>query len=322
MSGPVLVFMPDRGVGDLMWHLPTIRALARRAPGGKVLLATRPTTRAKDILSEEPSVGEIAYLTYHSGAFKRLAEARDVWRLCRRARPAEVWVLEKTWPGAFGAWAAGVPVRRGFGMGHGQERWLSPGPRLPKSLRPAHRIDKLVALEGLYGLDAPTREPGLAVSPALRQAMRQRFAACPRPWIVMGVGGSEESRRWPIPRYGEFAAGLSGGTTFWLGGPEDSPAVDAARAGLASAVNVCDLKLDAGAALIVEGDLFIGNDSGPLNLAASVGMRSIGLYGPLPPPVFSRWLSPVRSSTAFVRDIEPAQVWEAVRTVAPDLGIV
>ena len=48
--GPVLVYMPDRGVGDLMWHLPTIRAIARTAPEGSVILATRPTTRAKSAM--------------------------------------------------------------------------------------------------------------------------------------------------------------------------------------------------------------------------------------------------------------------------------
>ena len=32
--GPVLVYAPDRGIGDLMWHLPTFRAIAATTPEG------------------------------------------------------------------------------------------------------------------------------------------------------------------------------------------------------------------------------------------------------------------------------------------------
>lgn len=58
-------------------------------------------------------------------------------------------------------------------------------------------------------------------------------------------------------------------------------------------MNVCDLKLDVGAALLARADLFIGNDSGPLNLAASVGTPAVGLFGDSPPLDYSRFLKPI-----------------------------
>lgn len=296
--GMVMVYMPDRGVGDLMWHLPTLRAIAARALEGKVLLAARPSSRARELLAGEPCVEVVDYLDYRSGTFRHLAEIVDFYRLCRRRRPRAVWILEKIDRPAIGAALAGVRERRGFGLGHGQERWLTHGPFLPRSMRPAHRIEKLAAFEDAHGLKVASREPALMPPPAALQVVEQRFGDRPKPWIVYGVGASEPRRCWPLDRFTGLSAALSdlGGTHFWLGGLGDSVAVEAelARADRGCInVNVCDLKLDAGAALLSRADLFIGNDSGPLNLAASVGVPSIGLFGDSPPLDYSRFLRPI-----------------------------
>ncbi|ALL14627.1 glycosyltransferase family 9 protein [Caulobacter henricii] len=297
-AGMVMVYMPDRGVGDLMWHLPTLRAIASRAIEGRVLLAARPSSRAKELLAAEPCVELIDYVEYRAGTFRHLVEIVDFFRLCRLRRPRAVWILEKIDRPAIGAALAGVRERRGFGLGHSQEGWLTHGPFLPRTLRPAHRIAKLAAFEDLHGLKVASREPALAPVPAALDLIQDRFGDRPKPWIVYGVGASEPRRCWPLDRFTALSGALSdlGGTHFWLGGPSDSPAVDAelARAERSCInVNACDLKLDAGAALLSRADLFIGNDSGPLNLAASVGLTAIGLFGDSPPLDYSRFLRPL-----------------------------
>ena len=54
--GPVLVYAPDRGIGDLMWHLPTIRAIAATTPEGQVVLVARPSSRASEVLAVERQI--------------------------------------------------------------------------------------------------------------------------------------------------------------------------------------------------------------------------------------------------------------------------
>jgi len=310
--GLVMVYMPDRGVGDLMWHLPTLRAIAASTPEGRVLLATRPSSRARDLLAAEPCVVAVDYLDYRAGTFRNLVEIADFYKLCRRRRPRAVWILEKIDRPAIGAALAGVPERRGFGLGHGQERWLTHRPFLPRSMRPAHRIEKLAALEAGHGLTVTSREPALVLIPAAVEAMEARFAGLPRPWIVYGVGSSEPSRCWPMERFSELTRALTdlGGTRFWLGGFGDSAAVDAQLAAGADGVNVCDLKMDAAAALMSLADLVIGNDSGPLNVAASLGVTAIGLFGASPVLDFSRHLRSVTGSSGGMAAI-------AVESVAP-----
>lgn len=295
-TGMVMVYMPDRGVGDLMWHLPTLRAIAVRALEGKVLLAARPSSRARELLADEPCIEAIDYLDYRAGALRHPVEILDFYRLCRRRRPRAVWILEKIDRPAIGAALAGVRERRGFGLGHGQEAWLTHGPFLPRDLRPAHRIEKLAAFEAAHALKVASREPALRPVAAALEGVERRFGHLPRPWLVYGVGASEPRRCWPLENFSRLSGQLSdiGGTHFWLGGPADSAAVDAALArDRQGGVNVCDLKLDAGAALLSRADIFIGNDSGPLNLAASVGITAIGLFGDSPPLDYSRFLRPM-----------------------------
>jgi heptosyltransferase-2 len=139
--GPVLVYAPDRGIGDLMWHLPTIRAIAATTPEGKVVLVARPSSRASEVLTVEPSVERVLHAPHYTGKLKGVRETLDFFRLCRAEKPRAVWILEKIDRPAIAAALAGVPERRGFGLGHGQETFLTTGPYLPKSMRPAHRID-------------------------------------------------------------------------------------------------------------------------------------------------------------------------------------
>lgn len=318
-SGPVLVYAPDRGIGDLMWHLPTFRAIAAKTPEGRVVLAARPSSRAAEVLAVEPTIASVVYARHFTGALKGVKEVLDFWRICREVKPRAVWILEKIGRPAQAAWLAGVPERRGFGLGHSsQEQWLH-GPFLPKTMRPDHRLDKLAAFEMLHGLEVESREPGLLLDPKAVAAVKARFGQLPGPWLVLGVGASEPARTWPAERFAAVSQGLADlfPTVFWLGGPNDAPRLKA-EAGAALAgdrdVLACDLPLDQAAALIALSAGFLGNDSGPLNVAASVGCPAVGLMGTSPVPAYSRWLSRLDGGSGRIADISIDEAMLAVRT--------
>ena len=318
--GPVLVYAPDRGIGDLMWHLPTFRAIAAQAAEGQVVLVARPSSRAREVLAVEPTISKVVYARHFTGALKGVNEVADFWRICRRVKPRAVWILEKIGRPAQAAWLAGVPERRGFGLGHGsQEHWLQ-GPFLPKAMRPAHRIDKLAAFEALHGLEVDSREPDLKLDLRAVAAMKARFGGPdggrPGPWLVLGVGASEPARTWPAERFAAVSQGLADlfPTVFWLGGPNDAARAQAAMPATGRDVLACDLPLHQAAALIALSAGFLGNDSGPLNVAASVGRPAIGLMGTSPVPAYSRWLSRLDGGGGQIADISVEQALDAVRT--------
>lgn len=314
-SGPVLVYAPDRGIGDLMWHLPTIRAIAATTPEQQVVLVARPSSRAAEVLAVEPSVSRVLYAPHYKDKLKGVRETLDFYRLCRAERPRAVWILEKIDRPAIAAFLAGVPERRGFGLGHGQESFLTTGRYLPKAMRPAHRIDKLQAFETAHGLVVASREPALKLDPAAVAAVKAKYADCPGPWLALGIGASEPARTWPAERFAETAARLSDlfGTVFWVGGPHEAEAAKAAIGDLPNTVVACDLSLDRSAALISLCAGFLGNDSGALNVAAAVGTPCVGLMGTAPLPAYSRWLTRLDGGEGRIADITVEQAVDAVR---------
>ena len=61
------VIQPKPGIGDVIWHLPFIRAIAAVSPGGQVTFLAPPTSGARELLVAEPAVAEIIYYN-HSGS--------------------------------------------------------------------------------------------------------------------------------------------------------------------------------------------------------------------------------------------------------------
>lgn len=313
--GPVLVYAPDRGIGDLMWHLPTIRAIAATTPEGRVVLVARPSSRASEVLKVEPSVARVVYAPHYKDRLKGVRETLDFYRICRAEAPRAVWILEKIDRPAIAAALAGVPERRGFGLGHGQVRFLTTGPFLPKTMRPAHRIEKLDAFERAHGLVVASREPALRLDPEAVAAVRTRYADRPGPWLCLGIGASEPARTWPAERFAETAGRLADlfGTVFWVGGPHEAGIAGAAIGDLPGNVVACDLPLDQSAALISLSAGFLGNDSGALNVAAAVGTPCVGLMGTAPVPAYSRWLSRLDGGQGRISDITVDEAVAAVR---------
>src|SRR5580704_13391567 len=92
----------------------------------------------------------------------------------------------------------------------------------------------------------------------------------------------------------------------WNAGASSSPGCAGAPT-----VNACDLTIMEAAALLQRSDLFVGSDSGPMNLAAAVGTPAFGLFGPTPVLTYSR----------FIHAIQPeddgAPIRDAVQRILP-----
>ena len=60
------------GMGDLIWHLPYIHAVARQAKENKVILFSKKTTNAHELLSADPYIEKIINLDDTRGIFTNL----------------------------------------------------------------------------------------------------------------------------------------------------------------------------------------------------------------------------------------------------------
>lgn len=294
--GGTLVIQPLPGIGDAVWHLPHLRAIAHAAPTGRVSLLSKRRSFADRLFQAEPWLDGVLWLERDGGIHDGLAGIFRLAALLRPHRFTTVWILHQSARYALVARLAGIPERHGFGLG-AQRLFLTRSGRLPAQQAKAHPIEKATALLQLHGLTLAADPEPLAVAAASRQAVRARFGRLPRPWIVLGLGSSEPEKQWGEARFAELALALQAPerrTLFLLGGPSEAGLsrriAEAVRGAGGRIEDAVGLAIDESAALLALSRLYVGNDTGAMNLAAAVGSEALGLFGASPPLAYSRRL--------------------------------
>ena len=112
--------------------------------------------------------------------------------------------------------------------------------------------------------------------------------------VVLHPGSGWDLKNWPAERWGTLAAVLRsrhGAPVAVTGAAGEAPLVQAVvDASEGAAVGLAgQLGLPALAALHARARLVVATDSGPLHLAALMGVPVVGLYGPAAPSVFAPW---------------------------------
>src|SRR3974377_2288083 len=105
------------GIGDVIWHLPFIRAVAATAPKRQVTFFAPPTSAAKDLLAAEPAVAATGYFSAARLELQRGINLIRLVALLRRHRLQSIWILDRTIRPALAAALAGIPERIGLGLG-------------------------------------------------------------------------------------------------------------------------------------------------------------------------------------------------------------
>ena len=218
-SGPTLIVQPLPGIGDMVWHLPHIHAIAATTIADKVDILTKPRSQADRLLRADPQVGQILWLERESG---RHAGVGGVLRLATALRQGgyqRVWILHGSARYALAARLAGISERLGYGVGL-QSLLLTVPVRLPPE-GAAHPIPTGGCPAGGAGY-RPCR-----TGTATRTRRRGRSGGggtvrdWPTPWIALGVGSSETWKQWGAARFAELILALNqrrAGSIFIVGG--------------------------------------------------------------------------------------------------------
>ena len=292
---PTAVIQTKQGIGDVIWHLPFIRAIAANAGDGAVTFLTLPSTHARELLQAEPCIARTVYFENRGSELQRGLHILRLIRILRHLRCETVWILDRSARPAFCALMAGVRER--IGVGFGAQRLFITNAGIDPGLTHAQPIEWIKALMVSMNIDCST-EPNLRLPPATIEAIRRRYAQHCGPRIVLALGGSHPAKDWPMPHWMQFMTELRAhvtGTIFVIGGPghaERAQRLIALTRG-APAVNACDLSILEAAALLHEADLFVGPDSGPMNLAAAVGITAFGLFGATRVLTYSKFINPI-----------------------------
>ena len=138
---------------------------------------------------------------------------------------------------------------------------------------------------------------------------------------MLGIGASHPDKDWSDFRWLEFLAGLRrqcAGTVFLIGGRQNQARAKnlIEHTSGTAAINACDLALIEAVALLRLADLFIGTDSGPMNLAVAAATDAFALFGATPVLKYSKFIHPIvpegGPSPGGMQRISPAAVLEQV----------
>ncbi len=315
----VAVIQVKRGIGDVIWHLPFIEAIAAVSPGRKVSFLAPPSSCAAQLLGADPSVAETIYFEHDGSELRRAANIIELAALLRRRRFRRVWILDRTLRPALAARLAGTPERIGLGLG--AQRLFITNPGIDQRHFHDQPVDWLKALMTAMNVPLASTEPDLRLPPQTIAAIGEKFAGLPRPWIALGLGASHPDKDWPDAHWAEFLAGLrvrAVGTVFLVGGAMNSARAEGfiTRSTGAPAINACDLALPEAAALLRHADLFIGPSSAPMNLAVAGGTDAFGLFGSTPVLTYSKRIHAIVPPGGMrpdgMRGLLPAQALEQV----------
>jgi heptosyltransferase-2 len=284
----VAVIQPLPGIGDMVWHLPHIRAIAAHA-GAPVTLLAKPRSLADQLLVNEPAVAGILWVDLNPsgrrgehdgvGGFRRLVRTLRGWDF------GSVVLLHHSERLAAAAWMAGVPDRRGYGWG--RQRWfLSAGPFLPAEVKKLHPHTRATRYLEAAGIPLPSAEPALAVPRATRAEAMVRLGDTAGGFVAIGIGSSESLRQWGTERFSELVSVLldAGWNSLVLvGGEEDRDSAAAIVRSLGERGRLVRLvlgwKLADVMGVLAQAGFYVGNNTGVMNIAAAIGTRTYALFG-------------------------------------------
>jgi heptosyltransferase-1 len=106
-----------------------------------------------------------------------------------------------------------------------------------------------------------------------------------REFALLNAGAGWGAKQWPAERYGEVAAQLAddGLKVLINFGPGEEDLANAVKAASGATAETFSGSLTQLIALIRRARLFIGGDTGPMHLAAALGVPVVGIFGPTDP---------------------------------------
>jgi heptosyltransferase-2 len=278
---PILV-VPYMWIGDFVRCHSVVKLLKARFPSRPVDVLS--TTLCAPLADYMPDLRQAIVADLPR---KRLAYAEHaaLAERLKREHYGTALVMPRTWKAALAPFLARIPERVGW---VGEWRFgLLNDLRLGERQRP-RMIDQCAALAlpatALHRTEWPL--PELKVPAGEVAGWRDRLGLAGGPAVALAPGAVGPSKRWPVYSYAEVAQRFTaeGIAVFVLGGPDEKPlaAQIVADAGpLARDLTGTDLR-NAIIALAAA-DVAVSNDSGLLHIAAALGTRTIGIFGPTSP---------------------------------------
>jgi ADP-heptose:LPS heptosyltransferase len=307
----LLVIKPS-SLGDIVHALQVVQTLARERPECRISWVVR--ERFAGLVQAAPFVQEAIIFRRRDGwlAFLRLL------RLLRKRRFDAVWDMQGLLRSGLMTAAARAPEKWGRpdareGAGFFYNRRVA----VPAGAGPHHALEILQPFLSAAGVTSRLDFP-LALKPGQIYPWHPFFAGDPRSTFLIFTDSRGAEKEWP--RFDELTAlihqSIPDSRVAWCAGKPDKPAgtVPADRF-----LNLTGCSMDQMIELVRQPAIFIGNDSGPMHLAAASGNRVLAIFGPTSPrrfgpfPLDAKGHCAVEAPGGQLARLEPAAVLAALQ---------
>lgn len=306
----VLVTRTDR-LGDLVLSLPVFGWLNRARPDWEIHAMVAPS--AVPLVEHHPGIARVWTWSDRDDPAALLADlnaARFDAAVLLQYRRQLAALLRR----------AGIPRRHGPRSKVTSWFLLNRGVRQERSRGRRHELDYNLDLVRRLAPDAdplPDGDPGLYLSRRqLELGMRFRAdeAGGARKVVFVHPGSGGSALDWEPERFAEVANDLArqdGWRVFVTGSEADRRVIDRVRPFLKPEVAVLAGRYDLPdfMGVLSGGDLMVGPSTGPLHIAAALGLAAVGLYPPVVTMNPRRW----GPRGPWVRTLEPPVVCPARR---------
>ncbi len=274
----LLVIKPS-SLGDIVHGLQVVQTVARRNPGLRVTWVVR--DRFAALVAAAPFVHEAIL-------FRRREGWRAFWRLLaelRRRRFDAVWDLQGLLRSGLMTAAARAPEKWGRRDAREGARWFyNRWAERPAGAGTGHALEILLGFPAAAGFPPVLAFP-LELRPGPAYPWAEFFRGDPRRTFVMITDSRRASKQWPgfeeLTR--QLLAARPDHRVAWSAAARSGPRIAAPPERF---LNLTGCPLEELMALVRQPSVFVGNDNGPMHLAAATGNRVLASFGPTAPARF------------------------------------
>ena len=279
MNKKICIVYTHHKLGDLIWQLPYIKAISHHH-GEKIDLILREKTQAKNILKDLSHINKIYYNEFRKGLFYWV----DVFKMTKIFKSEKydfVYILDKVNKPAIAAKFAKIKNIIGPGLGN-QKKWLTTENFLDQYDWKLSYTEQSQKLLKINSINLDDKFPKLEVD-IERFKKDNSDILIPGKKIAFGVDPFEEYKMWYEEDFITLAELLFEKRLFdyiyLICGPDKSHISrkiinDSNKKYFID----CSSKDLQGVILAIKSsNFYIGNNSGPLNMSAALGVKTFGL---------------------------------------------
>ncbi|GJL58430.1 MAG: glycosyl transferase family 9 [Nitrospirales bacterium] len=280
-----LLLIKLRYIGDVVLSTPLLPILHKRFPDASLTFLVNPGTES--VLWGNPYLDHIMVLPRENWC-----QQFECYQVLRQTRFDGVVDLTDGDRSAFLSFWTGAAVRLGFNR---ENRWRGKlyTRVLPSAYGSMHMVDYHAQALPAFGISDPVGNPELYLRPEDHDQgdrLMDSLQIGEAPLALLHPPARYANKAWPLERFAALADWLADqGAVVALIGHQSEMLIGERIVDLTKSKprNVMgQTRLRQLAALMTRSALLIGNDGGPMHMAAAVGCPVLGLFGPSDPYVW------------------------------------